>query len=88
MAKYFLAILLLGMVLVPGWALAAYNDVTFPQASDVYLSGPDITLTVSAGSNLNSITVQPAYISIILERDATDVSSITFTSADKYRMNN
>jgi len=69
-------------------ALAAYDDVQFPQASDVYLSGSGITLTVSALSNLNSITVYPTYISVILEMDAGGTSAITFTSADRYKMNN
>ena len=77
----------ISLAMAPG-VLAAYDDIQFPQSSDVYLSGSGITLTVSALSNLNSITIYPTYISVILEMDAGGTSAITFTSADRYKMNN
>ena len=77
----------ISLAMAPG-ALAAYDDIQFPQSSDVYLSGSGITLTVSALSDLNSITIYPTYISVILEMDAGGTSAITFTSADRYKMNN
>lgn len=86
-----IALSLFGAVLLaPSQILAAYNDLQFPQASDIVLTGtsPNITLIVSAGSNLNSITVYPAYLVVVLERDANGVSSITFTSNDRYLLTN
>ena len=85
------ALLLFALALgVPGVVQAAYNNVTYSVATTVVLTGPtpDITLTISASSNVNNILVYPNSIQVALERDATDVSSITFTSADKYNLNN
>jgi hypothetical protein len=68
--------------------LAAYNDVTFPQAADVYLSGFDKTLQVSVNSAVNSIIVDTTAITVVLEKDGSGSSSITFTSTDRMTLNN
>lgn len=90
MRKYIatIAIFLFGLCFLPGLAFAAYNTVQFPQATTLYLSGSDITLTISASSNVNALTIYPTYVSVVLEKDGSGSSSITFTSSDRYRLNN
>ena len=82
---------LAGLVVVPGGIVsAAFNNVTYPAAFTIVLTGPDpdITLTVSSGANVNQLLVFPSSVQVRLERDANGVSSIVFTSAEKYNLNN
>ena len=86
------ALLLLSLaVVVPGVASAAYNDFTFStDPATIVLTGftPNITLTVSAGAEVNDLRVQPNAIQVTLEKDAGGTSSITFTSANRYTLTN
>ena len=86
------ALLLLSLaVVVPGTALAAFNNVVLPVGTTFVLTGPDpdITLTtITATANLNNIIIYPGSIEFILERDANGNSSITLSSAAKNPLNN
>ena len=91
MAKYYLpSLILLGLLSVfPMTAFAAWDTVQFLQDTNVYLSTPNVTSTVSAGSKVesmsvgtNSFSVTGAYV------NANTWSSITFTSAQRPIFNN
>ena len=75
MAKYFLATIGI-LCLLPMAALAAFNDVQFTEDTNIYLTGIPLTLVVSAGSQVESITVGTDSVSV----DMLSGSTITFSS--------
>lgn len=86
MYKYIFYIAVL--FLLPLTVSAAYNTVQFPQASDIYIATPNITLTVSAGSNVADITVNPTNVVFTLEKDGGGNSSITLTESKGFNLSN
>lgn len=81
---FYIAVLLFFPLVVS----AAFNTVQFPQASNILLSGTNITLVVSAGSNVADMTVNPTNVVFTLERDGGGNSSITLTSYSNYLLTN
>jgi len=88
MPKYLLA-LIVSLCLLPMIASAAWNDLQFNADTNVHVPGPDITLVVSSGSKVESLTVYSGYIVVAgAYVDATNRSSITFTSAQRQILSN
>ena len=87
-----LLLLSLAVVLPGGVAKAAYNSVPFDAATTVVLTGPepDITLTISGGVGqaVEAMVVGVNTVTVTLVGDGSNASSITFTSADRYTLNN
>lgn len=71
-------------LLLPLVSSAAYNDVQFPQDTNVYLSNPGITIIVKAGSNVASFTVYSDHLNIGFESG----SQITLISYDRKTFSN
>ena len=104
MAKYFLATTpvrklsfltgligcLLGLVLaLPMTASAAYNDVQYSAAQNIYLSETGTTLVVSANSKVESLVVYGGYLTVSgVYTDASTYSTITFTSSQRQNLGN
>ncbi len=87
MAKYFLATIvffLAGMLLMPPTASAAFNELTFDANFYVYLWGIPLTLTVSAGGAVESMTVNSG--NVVFEMDLG--SSVTIISNDRRTLTN
>jgi PGF-pre-PGF domain-containing protein len=78
MAKYFLAIIV-SLCLLPLIASAAPDTVQFPQNTNIYLTTPNLTLTVSAGSKVAGITVNTGNVVFDLEAG----SQVSIISPDK-----
>jgi hypothetical protein len=84
MNKYHLFPLLISLLLLPLFVGAGFQDVQFPQDTNIYLSGLDLTLVVKAGSKVASLTVNPDDFDIGLEAG----SWIQVTSADQKVLEN
>ena len=67
MAKYFLVIIV-SLCLLPLIASANFDDVQFLQDTNIYLATPDLTLTVSAGSEVAGMTVNAG--NVVFDLDA------------------
>jgi len=78
MAKYFLASIGI-LCLLPLIALAAYDAVQFPEDTNVYLTGLDLTLEIGSGSRVAAMTVNSDNIVFDLEEN----SNVIVTSYDK-----
>lgn len=78
MAKYFLV--LIGILcLLPIVASAAFNDVQFPQDTNVFLVTPALTLTIAGGAQVEEMSVNPTNVSF----DLLSGSIVTVRSADR-----
>jgi len=78
MAKYFLASIGI-LCLLPMIALAAYDAVQFPEDTNVYLIGLDLTLEIGSGSRVAAMTVNSDNIVFGLENG----SDVIVNSYDK-----
>jgi len=87
MSKYILTLLIV-LFLLPLTVSAAYNTVQFPQAANINIPTPNITLVVSANSNIAEMNVYLTYVSLTLEKDAVGTSIITLTSSNGYNLSN
>lgn len=88
MAKYFLAFIAV-LSLLPMMVFAAWDTLQFPQDTNIFLSGPNVTLVVSAGSKVESMSVGTDSLSLTgAYVDANNKSSITFTSTQRPIMDN
>ncbi len=82
MRKYYLPtiLFLLGLVLMmPVMVLAAFDDVRFPEDTNVYLTTPAITLTIAAGGQVEAMTVSATNVSF----DLLGGSIVTLRSLDR-----
>lgn len=88
MNKYYLPLLTISLLLLPLLALAnfltAFDEVQFPQDTNIYLSGLNLTFVVKAGSKVASLTVNPGDFNIGLEAG----SWIQVTSVDQKVLQN
>jgi len=78
MAKYFLATIGV-LCLLPMIASAAVSDLIFSADTNVYLTGPALTLTITNGSRVDAMSVYPTYVSF----DMLVGSVVTVRSADR-----
>ncbi len=87
MTKYFLAIIV-SLFFLPLIAsavvLPAFNDVQFPQNTDILLTTPNQIFTILAGAQIESLTVNPSNFQISLGVG----SSISVISLDRVLMGN
>jgi len=74
-------------VLAPGFALGAFNNISFPSGTSVVMTGTSsINLSISAGAKMNNMVVNPTTIVFILEKDGGGTSSVTITSSNGYTL--
>jgi hypothetical protein len=75
--------------LMPGFASAAYNNITFPSGTSVVMTGTsNLTFSISAGATMNNMVVGTTTIQFILQKDAGGTSSVTITSTNGYTLAN
>lgn len=71
-------------LLLPLLSLAVFDDVQFPQDTNIYLADPGITIVVKAGSKVASFTVYSDHLNIGFESG----SQITLISYDRKTFSN